>query len=172
MRRCFVSMLLALLLGVCGTASAQPVPTRPKTVEGYFLLLPQKYFVRPTSVSQRRAWLRSDDSVLDIKNDFLEAGDYSRSVRVALFRHQGRILVAVTDFYAPDASSNFSLLRYEGGSWKNVTRSLLPIAYNPRMSYDLPRRGTTIRVRPSDGDTTRNNYNLLWRGGKFQLQRL
>jgi len=105
------------------------------------------------------------------------AGDGAQgTLQVALFRYQGRVLVAVRN----EADMGFlDFLRYENGRWKNVTKAVLPVPFNERYIYTLPRYGTVIKVTTRDDiydDTERKPkvkrvYDLLWVRGKFKVKR-
>ena len=170
--RCLIVCLLLLACaGVC--AAAPPVTLRPtpKTVADYFLLLPNKYF-EWYSLAQRRAWLADKSTVLDIKNDYLYAhGDGAQGgLCVVLFRHAGRVVVAVQSegYDPPEPTVDF--LRFEHGRWTNVTKQVLDADdagdFDPclRNTVQLPRHGTTIHVLNSVGV---QQYDLLWKNGRF-----
>ena len=61
-----------------------------------------------------------------------------------------------------------SLLGYEGGRWRDLTRAPLPAGFDNRLAYTLPRRGTSIEARGGRG---RRLYTLARRGDRFRLDR-
>jgi hypothetical protein len=72
---------------------------------------------------------REEGSIIDAKNDYLrmtgEAGQ--PTLYMALFRYKGRVLVGV---YADgEGGGKLSLIRYESGRWKDVTKAMLPVPY-------------------------------------------
>jgi hypothetical protein len=95
---------------------------------------------------------------------------------MALFRYKGRVLVGV---YADgEGGGDLSLLRYENGRWKDVTKALLPVPYNENYIYMIPRYGTTIKVTTGNSEDNwveygrgKKVYDLVWTQGKFKVQR-
>ena len=152
MSRRFACCGLALVLtsspfaGAPAQAKVARVASAPHTVGDYFLLLPIKYF---NTITERQKLL-SDAEVVDMKNDFLylRGFDGQPGIALALSRHAGRVVVAVREDYVDDTS--FDLLRWQGGRWHNVTRTLVT-GYSAQLRYEIPRLGTTIRVRRSVG---------------------
>lgn len=153
-------------------ASSQARASTPRTISDYFRLLPIEY----TDIAARELL---DSARVDEANDYIEAsvGDLGMTLKMALFRHKGRVLVALSGDAA--AGYSFDLLRFEGGRWKNVTRALMP-RHGKRTFYEIPRHGTTIGVfkgisQPgeSDGPLERGEhlYDLAWRNGKFSIRR-
>ena len=60
------------------------------------------------------------------------------------------------------------LLSYEGGRWRDVTKALLPVAFNKKLAYKLPRQGRSIEVTDEGG---RRLYDLTWRNDRFIINR-
>jgi hypothetical protein len=144
----------------------------------YFLLLPNSFFEIDRSVIGRKKWLYGiGRGVVDIKNDYLRMqGDGAQgTLNVALFRHKGKVLVAVQN-EAEEGSLSF--LRYAGGVWKDTTTEVMPIPYNDRNTYIVPRYGTTIKVLRGNSfydtkpDAKRARvYDFVWTGGRFKVKR-
>ena len=59
------------------------------------------------------------------------------------------------------------LLSYEGGRWRDVTKTLLPVAFNKKLAYKLPRRGRSIEVTDEEGHKL---YTLTWRNDRFRIK--
>lgn len=151
----------------------------PRTVSDYFLLLPESYFGefgRPDTAQEAL----DQAAVRDDANDYIELQNDSGATLlvVTIFRHQGRVLVAVnlhnkhTDY--------IEVLRWKNGSYQEVTEDVIPgfdadASVPDKKLYVLPRRGTTIRVYQAAGKNEdahgRHLYDLAWRGGKFIIKR-
>ena len=149
--------------------------TEPRTVVDYFLLVPDSYLdgsdrqVREEMV--RNGYL----NIVDVKNGYIlyDASDNPTGFEFAIFRKgNGRYIVAYSDgiFWDSEfsAGSRFHLLSYEGGRWRNVTKSVLPVKFDKRLVYKLPRQGRTIEVTDKRG---RKVYTLTWRSDRFHLNR-
>ena len=158
-----------------GTAAAQS--SAPKTVGDFFLLVPERY-LDGYDLRFRKELLRGEHrgGVVDIANGYIsyDASDNPTGFEFAIFRkNNGKYIVAFSD----SVSDNFDwelfdgyrlfLLSYEGGKWRDVTRSLLPVPFNKRLSYYLPRRGRSIEVTNDKGTL----YTLMWRNDRFHLKR-
>lgn len=174
MQRHFNSGLLFTFIAVLlVSAELQGKTVKPKTVVDYFMLLPQRRFFE-IEKSERKKWLYGiKESVVDTKNDYLRMqGDGAQgSLQVALFRYKGRVLVAV---YNEIEGGSLHFLRYENEHWKDVTKSLLPLPFNPRCTYTLPHHGTTIKVTRGNSFDYRGDgkklYDLAWSKGRFGLR--
>lgn len=171
-RRFFACFLLLVWVGPCFAAPpVKPSKAAPKTVVDYFLLLPQQYF--EVRLSERSGLLRY--CTIDLKHDYLAMpGDGAQaSLRIALFRHAGRVLVAVHDrgYDPPDPTLDF--LRYERGRWKKVNDEVLPADWDTNSEaakyrgeiYTLPRYGSAIRVTDVLGEKL---GKLIWKNGRFK----
>jgi hypothetical protein len=155
------------------SAVSQGKTTNPETVVDYFLLLPQKGFFELEKL-ERKKWLYgTQGSVVDIKNDYLRMqGDGAQgSLQVALFRYKAQVLIAVYNEFE-DGTLNF--LRYDKGKWKDVTKVMLPVPFNRRCTYTLPRYGTSIRVTRGNGFDYEGDgkklYDLVWAKGRFLIR--
>ena len=162
-------LCLFVRLGVVGYVPVHAAPAaQPVTVTDYFLRLPPKYFEITQAQRKDMAGDENSHKILDVKHDYLYVGGDGAqpSLTVALFRSHGIVTVAVLDSgYDPNIPT-LDFLRYQNGRWLNVTRHVLPLPFDYRLAYFLPRRGTTIRVCNSRGRTV---YNLLWKQGRFHL---
>lgn len=148
---------------------AQTCKAAPRTVVDYFRLLPRRY-----TEGEPQHLLRNTITT-DLKNDYLQtAGDAGQpGFTTTLFRHNGRVLVALRADY--EMGSSLKLLRYEGGQWRDVTKAILPVRYNENNIYELPRYGTTIEVYKGEGEghdeRGRRLYSLDWKNGAFHWRR-
>ena len=159
-----------------GTAAAQS--SEPKTVADFLLLVPERYMVG-YDLRFREELLRGEHRgvVVDIPNGYIsyDASDNPTGFEFAIFRRSnGSYIVA----YSTGVSDNFDwevgdgytffLLSYEGGKWRDVTKALLPVPFNKKQSYRLPRRGRSIEMWD---EKERKSYTLTWRNDRFYLKR-
>lgn len=170
-------LTVALVPGV-KTASAQP--SEPKTVADFLLLVPERYMVG-YDLSLRKELLRGERRgvVVDIPNGYIsyDESDNPSGFEFAIFRKSnGKYLVAYSTgaFYDAELGKELGnwptlyLLSYEGGKWRDVTRASLPVAFDKKLAYTLPRRGRRIEVWD---ERRRKHYTLTWRNDRFNLTR-
>ena len=158
---------------------------QPKTVRDFFERLPEKYFTlegchRETDKDCKKAraeYLKSFTQVEDIPNGYFKgACDGAQAcIEMAIFkRPDGTYLVGVaTEF---EMGSNFHFLDYAGGKWEDVSAAVVP-EYSKKNWYELPRRGTTMKVyakkiieQGDDFEASERGkllYSLAWKDGKF-----
>jgi len=165
-----------ILIGLPASAmfaqTKPPQPPAPRTVLDYYALLPDRYF--EANREQRMHWMLEVErgAIVDIKNGYLFApGDGAQTdIYVCLFkRSDGRYLVAVNynDKHGVfESFLDFYLLHQ--GRLRNARRSVLPVAFDKRLHYELPRNGTTIVVTNESGKEV---YDLVWSGNVFRLKR-
>ena len=174
-------LLCAVTIAVAaggGTAAAQT--SEPKTVADFLLLVPERYMVG-YDLRFRQEMLRGEHRgvVIDIPNGYIsyDASDNPSGFEFAIFRKSnGRYLVAYSTgaFHDQEMAEELGnwptlfLLSYEGGRWRDVTKSSLPVAYDRRHTYTLPRRGRRIEVWDGRG---RKLYTLTWKNDRFRLGR-
>jgi hypothetical protein len=166
-------LLLPFIITVASLANAQKPPrtTRLLTVLDYYLLLPDKYF--EADREQRAHWMLDPKrgAIVDIKNGYLYApGDGAQTeIHVCLFkRTDGRYLVAVNyNDKAGVFESFLDFYMYRRGKLRSVGASILPLAFNKQLHYELPRRGATIEVTNSSG---KKLYNLVWSKNVFRVK--
>lgn len=171
------AVTIAVALG-CGTAAAQA--PEPKTVADFLLLVPDRY-MGGYDLRFREEMLRGERRgvVVDIPNGYIsyDASDNPSGFEFAIFRKDnGKYLVAYSNgaFYDPEFGKEVGnwptlfLLSYEGGRWRDVTRASLPVAFDRKLAYMLPRRGRGIKVWDWRG---RKLYTLTWRNDRFRLSR-
>ena len=145
----------------------------PKTVRDFFLLVPESYVGYDRRF--REDVLRGQPgAVVDMRNGYIsyKATDNPEAFEFAIFRKSnGKYLAAYSVAYDPDFPETTSILRllsYEGGRWSDVTRQLLPRAFDRRLTYKLPRQGRSIVVTDEKG---RELYTLTWANDKFNVGR-
>src|SRR5918911_4455303 len=156
--------------GGCATARQSD---EPRTVRDFFLLVPESYVGYDRRF--REDVLRGQPgAVVDVRNGYIsyKATDNQEAFEFAIFRKSnGKYLAAYSAGYDPDfpdTTSILLLLSYEGGRWSDVTRQLLPRAFDRRLTYKLPRQGRSIVVSDEKG---RELYTLTWANDKFNLGR-
>ncbi|HKO96592.1 MAG TPA: hypothetical protein VJU86_06360 [Pyrinomonadaceae bacterium] len=134
---CYVLCVLACAIAP-GLKGAAGQPSEPKTVEDFFLLVPERY-MDGYDLGFRREVLRGEHRgvVVDITNGYIsyDASDNPSGFEFAIFRkNDGGYLVAYSTgaFSDPEMDRELGnwpilfLLSYEGGKWRDVTKSLLP----------------------------------------------
>lgn len=166
------ALLLLVLIGSAQVFSASASPTsEPQTVADFFLLAPER--VIGYDLRFREELLRGErrGTVIDIKNGYISwnASDNPEEFEFAIFRkNNGKYIVAFSSPGDPGLyPSRFFLLSYDNGKWRNVTRALLPVAFDQRFDYKLPRRGRTIVVIRD----WRVRYHLTWANDRFRINR-
>jgi hypothetical protein len=172
------AMTIAFAAGV-GTAAAQS--SEPKTVADFLLLVPERY-MPGYDLRLREELLRGElrGVVVDISNGYIsyDESDNPTGFEFAIFRKSnGKYLVAYSDgaFYDPEFAKEMGnwptlfLLSYEGSRWRDVTGDVLPVAFDNKLAYVLPRRGRSIEVWDGRG---RKLYTLMWRNDRFRISRV
>ena len=171
------AMTIAFAAGV-GTAAAQS--SEPKTVADFLLLVPERY-MEGYDLRFREEMLRGEHRgvVVDVRNGYIsyDASDNPSGFEFAVFRKSnGRYLVAYSTgaFYDPELGNELGnwptlfLLSYEGGRWRDITGASLPVAFDKKLYYKLPRRGRSIEVWDGRG---RKLYTLTWENDRFRISR-
>ena len=145
----------------------------PRTVRDYFLLVPERYIGYDRRFREELLG-GNPGAVVDIRNGYISyrATDNPESFEFALFRKSNsKYLIAFSVGFDPDfpeTTSKLLLLDYENGKWSDVTAGLLPVAFDRRLTYRLPRRGRKIIVTDERG---REVYTLTWINDKFSIDR-
>jgi hypothetical protein len=174
-------ILCALTIAIApGSRTASAQSSTPKTVADFLLLVPERY-MDGYDLRFREEMLRGEHRgvVVDIRNGYIsyDASDNPSGFEFAIFKKSnGKYLVAYSDgaFYDPEFGKELGnwptlfLLSYEGGRWRDVTRASLPVAFDKKLAYMLPRRGRSIEVWGGRG---RKLYTLTWRNDRFSLRR-
>ena len=161
---------IVIAVGAIPVAAQSP---EPKTVADFFRIVPDRYIGFDRDF--REGLLRHErrGAVIDIPNGYIswDASDNPEEFEFAIFRKSnGKYLVAIDIDYDsdyPDAG-RLLLLSYEREKWRDVTRTMLPVRYDKRLIYKLPREGRTIQVTNQDG---RRVYSLTWANDRFTLKR-
>ena len=167
-------ILLILTLVACFEAAvSRSQSVQPKTVLQFYSLLPDKYF--EADHEQRMTWMLDPKrgAVVDLKRGYLYApGDGAQSdIYVCLFRRgNGSYLIGVKASHWEDIEySDIAFYLYQDQTFNDVTKSVLPVAPTEGLKYEMPRYGTTIRVRNKRG---RRLYDLVWTKRRFRLVRI
>jgi len=164
------AVMIAIALGVDPVAAQS---TEPKTVADFFRLVPERYIGYDLAFREGLLGGERRGTVIDIPNGFIswDASDNPEEFEFAIFKkNNGKYLAAFSvgyDSQFPQAS-RFVLLSYERGRWRDVTRASLPVAYNRRLTYKLPRQGRTIEVWDENGHQP---YLLTWANDRFRIKR-
>ncbi|MCS7293532.1 MAG: hypothetical protein RMI89_11285 [Gloeomargarita sp. SKYBB_i_bin120] len=146
-------------------AIAQPF----RTVQEHFLGIPEP--VLPLgSPANRQRYLQY--ALVDTANGYIryQASDNPERFEFAIFRKKnGQYLAAFSVPYDPDfferpGKSLLLLLDYQQGQWRNVTRQLLPVPFDPTLTYQLPRVGRDIVVVNARNQRL---YRLRWQNDRF-----
>lgn len=163
-------VMVVITLGVIPVAAQSP---EPKTVADFFRIVPERYIGFDRSF--REGLLRGErrGAVVDIPNGYIswDASDNPEEFEFAIFKKSnGKYLVAIDvdyDSFFPSTGRLF-LLSYERGKWRDVTRTTLPVKYDKRLTYKLPREGRSIEVTNQNG---RRVYSLTWDNDRFSVKR-
>jgi hypothetical protein len=174
-------LLCALTIGIVasvGTASAQS--SEPKTVADFMLLVPDRY-VDGYDRTFREELLRGEHrgTTIDIPNGYIlyDESDNPSGFEFAIFKKSnGKYLVAYSTgvFNDPELNKELGnwpvlyLLSYERGRWRDVRRSVLPVPFDKKLAYLLPRQGRSIAVIDASG---RKLYDLTWKNDRFHFSR-
>lgn len=169
------AMCALLLTGRIGRAQKSPVSTltEPKTVVDFFTLLPSRYFggvLNEAKPRERLRLLNGAHSVVDVKNGYLfAAGDGAQqSLTLCLFKRADKsYVIAVSDNDRVVFDPFLDFYEYRNGRLRNITKSVLPVAYRSHLDYTLPRYGMTIHVTDSKD---RPVYNLVWKQDHFVVR--
>lgn len=176
---CHVLCVLTFTIAT-GFAAVAAQSSGPKTVRDFLLLVPERY-MDGYDLRFREELLRGEHRgvVVDIANGYIsyDESDNPSGFEFAIFRKtDGRYIVAYSTgaFSDPVMHKELGnwpilfLLSYEGGKWRNVTKSLLPVPFNKRLAYMLPREGRSIGVTNEKGSLV---YTLTWRNDRFHIKR-
>ena len=168
----FSLSLLGFLIGLVSSSVAGQSSTRQHTVVDYYMLLPDRYFEGDRD--HRLHWMLDPKrgAIVDIANGYLYArGDGAQpDIYTCLFkRPDGTYLVAVNYNDKDGVFETFlGFYVYQHGRLRNAPKSVMPVAFNQRLYYELPRHGTTIKVTNKSG---RRLYDLVWDRSVFRLKR-
>lgn len=163
-------LAVAIASGAQAAAAQSPAP---KTVADFFLLVPEKYFSYDLRFREELLRGQYRSATVDIRNGYIswDASDAPDSFEFAIFRKtDGSYVVAYNDtgddFDQPE--DDLILLAYERGTWRDVTRALLPATVDGTLVYKLPRQGKDIEVTDQGG---RRLYTLTWANDRFRMKR-
>jgi hypothetical protein len=158
---------LALAATLAGGPLLAQQPAAPRlTVVDYFFLL--RSFEGDTRSNR---WMidERNGAVVDVPNGYLHAiGDGAQwPLWICVFRRtDGSHLIAVK-WHPSDAPemTYLKFYRYIDREFIDASESVLPERVHDDRQYELPRRGTTIRVRDA---RNRPLYDLAWNGQRFE----
>ena len=111
-------------------------------------------------------------AIVDVKNGYLYApGDGAQTdVYVCLFKKSdGSYLIAVKTH--PTDTNEYTRLDFyvfKRGMLLDVSKTVLPVAVNEELKYELPRYGRTILVKNKNGSRA---YDLIWVADRFRLKK-
>jgi hypothetical protein len=168
--RLAVSCLLAVFSIPTLAAPARP----PKTALDYYLL----WACRDAEGDKQKAAqelltsLKESGGYLhDTQNGYLKANDgccCTGPTIVCLFRRtDGSYLAAIKYGDEEGEPPVLGFYEYRNGQIVKTKTSPLPVKYNRQFDYEMPRFGTTIKVRDSEG---RMRYALQWNRERFVLR--
>lgn len=149
--------------------NAQIVPDAPKNVLEFYKYLPDRYF--EADRDQRTTVLLDPKrgSIVDIPNGYLYAqGDGAQgSLWVCVFKRPDRSYLMTVKFQPPEeARPTLDFYEWRDGRLQPVERKrVLPVTFDGRLTYQMPRQGRTIKVVARDGTRL---YDLTWTGTKFE----
>jgi hypothetical protein len=170
-----VAVSILLSVGVAPRSGFQAMAAQvkePTNVRDYFLLVPERYIGYDRSFREELLREKVAGTVVDVKNGYIsyKASDNPETFEFTIFKKaDGKNLVAFSVAYDPDfpdTTSKLLLLSYENGRWADVTRAMLPVRFDKRLTYKLPREGTNINVTDDKG---RKMYRLVWTKSKFMV---
>lgn len=157
----------------------------PKTPREFFMLLPERYFrleavgdKSKTAKQAKEEFLKTRLEVEDNENGYLRAyADGAQpGIVIALFKHPGGGYLVGIEVVGDGENANH-FLEYADGKWSDVAARIVP-DYGANKFYNLPRYGTTIEVykrlpeqEAGDGEQGAKLYNLVWKEGKFTVQK-
>ncbi|MEZ5344071.1 MAG: hypothetical protein R2681_00820 [Pyrinomonadaceae bacterium] len=164
--------------------------SQPSDVRGFFMKLPNEYFViesceefRKTSLCEKAKarYLKDFTIVEDLKNGYLEAGGdgAQTAMKMAIFkRPEGTYLIGLNVF--GEGQDTYKFLEYSNGKWQDISLEVVP-EYSSTNIYELPRQGTTVSVFAKkiieqgkdfeESEKGEKLYDLTWADGKFSIQR-
>ena len=193
-----MKIIYALIVMLCAAVSMAAQSKQPRTVEDFYMALPAKY-IQPLAKSKDR---RKLIKTLDVANGYLYLSgetampEWEGWAEMALFKKTtGAYLVGVVDgSCATMCYSGVIFLEYKNGKWTDVTKTVIPKItdkmtldrykqihpdsdeYNaqnpPFINYELPQRGTTVKVNANEaGADNTLLFELAWNGAKFELKK-
>ncbi len=171
---------------IANQSNKRPIP---QAVKGFFMLLPEKYFVVESCeeakdkdcTQAKKQYLKDYLTVEDIRSGYLAAGGdgAQTSFKMAIFnRGNNSYLIGLNVFSEND--NTFRFLDFADGKWEDVSIEVVP-EYSTTNIYELPRQGTTVPVfakkiiAQGEGfeasEKGEKLYDLHWENGAFSIAR-
>lgn len=137
------------------------------TVTDYFKRIPKQSFTEGSPAKLLRL-MEGGQGLVDRKNGFLRLdGDGAQvSLQVALFRMADRspLLVVAWGILEEPDFTHMTIFREKGGQMIVVDRTTFPVPDSPRLRFELPRHGRTVKVRDASGELV---SKWTWNGSEF-----
>jgi hypothetical protein len=161
----------------------------PRTIRDFFMILPEKYFTlescdyaKDKDCQQAKLnYLKSFSEIEDIANGYLKGScDGAQAcLEMAIFkRPDNKYIVGLG--VSHEMMDMYYFLDYENGKWTDVSAKIVP-QFSKKNMYELPRKGTTVKVfakkiieKGDDYEVSEKGeklYDLEWSNGKFSIKR-
>jgi hypothetical protein len=143
----------------------------PKTIQDYYLLIPEKYFYLTNDLSSSKSFDKTSRlkaiSINDAKNGYLELqGHWEGMAEVALFNGTNSIFLGIiVDICAPGCKQNITFLEYSPNSkdkFIEVTSTVLP-----KISKQSLFTQYKAKKSPNDENYTEDDLPILYRLPRF-----
>jgi hypothetical protein len=171
----FLFIIASILLFSISPLANNQQSKEPKTILDFARLLPEKYLY--VSKEQFNEKVENGNIEFDIKNGYLRFQDSAEDDEtITLFKKPDNtyiVGISITiqcEEIEPGTvtyCSTLYFLEYKQNKWMEVTNNILPVKYNEKCEYTLPKIGTTIIVQQY-GERI---YELVWKNGKFLLKK-
>lgn len=150
----------------------KPSQSGPRTVVDHFLLVPDTYLSIP--IDERKSLLTASGTINDVKNGYISftQGESDFYAFTVFKKATGTYLSAIcfkgqalSKTGAVKETCQLTFLDFDQGTWTDVTSKVLPTADKTDLFYELPRVGTTIKVKAAGSG---EEFDLLWKDGAFK----
>ncbi len=198
MKKLTAVLFVAAVAFAFGAATISAQKKTPRTVEDFYMLLPAKYIQPLGEMKDRKKLIKTRD----VANGYLYlSGEkaipgWEGWAEIALFKKtNGEYVVGVVDgSCATICYSGVEFLEYKNGKWSEITSRVLPeisdemilsrykklfpdsTEYSqgdpPYTNYELPQKGTTIKMNANEGgDGNIALFELTWNGTRFNMKK-